>query len=720
MASRGPTGPRKEAPEAAPEADDGYRGLDEWKDIAFDPGYYNVSFNQQGFQRIISSPEFRNNPDKLGNRFGDILLRSDPARYEELGRRLNITAQEAAWRTGRKYMDTVTKLLNPARGAGTGVEKPKRINPADREAAKEIVRQMLNDGSEFDELSEDALELILDIVAPARKQNAESPRARPRLKYQLDQELDGDIVDMFEWNAEKLFVSYARHMSGYAGILRAGYRSVAELNQQIAQIEANVDFDPQRQERSKREAKTLALMRDAILGVPAPESMASPEFTFVANQLRRLNFGNLMSNTGFLAMSEVAGAMTQVSLAKMFKMFPEYQRYIKLARAGDPKAQESIYYMADAMMGHGSAQVRSRVGSIEDRATGEAPSLEVPLQGAQDRFDRFTRKQANLTARFSGMAPIQEFLRMTVVTAEAQAWVKAARNGKPPYSARRMAAAGIDAAMWQRVSTELRRWGDVGSPDTRRMVPNMDVNSWADKEALNAFINALDRNANRVVMEGDIGHTAFWLRNNPLFSLMFQFLNFPLNAFSKHLGYALNTRDTRAGAEMLAMSIGGGAGYVARTLAQANAQDTEEEKQKILDERLSNAEIAKALVYYSAHGSILPNAVDLLLYGAETAKIPNPIPGYEDDHIKTLFDKSRASGLPGNPYTGNPTINRINQLPQVVGNLATGTPFSEQDVQRAISFAAPLGNHIALTAFLDRALEFLPDEEGSIEDEVQQ
>lgn len=718
LASRSTQDAEPPAPPKAPEAGDDYKGLEEWRNVALDDGYQPRQFNPQGFKRVISSPEYRNNPTKLGNRFGDIFLRSDPQRFEELGQRLGISAQEAAWRTGRKYIDTVVELMN---GAGSKGPKANRINPADREAAKEIVRDMLNKGDPFDDTSEEALELILDIVAPVRKASAESPRARPRMNYKLSKELDADIEDMFEWNAEKLYVSYSRHISGYAGILRAGYRSVAELNNEIKQIRDNVRFDSAaRQNRANKEADLLEAMRDAILGVPPKEDLARPEWQFVVNQIRRLNFGNLMNNVGFLALSEVAGALTRVNVVKMFALFPEYQRYIKLARAGDPKAQDSIFYMADVTMGHGSAQLRSRVGSVEDRASGEAPSLEDRSEGVKDGIDRFTRKQANAVARFSGMTPIQEWLRMTIVTAEAQDWVKASRSGKPPYTARRMAQMGIDAPMWQRISTELRKWGDINSPDTRRPVPNMDLEAWQDGEALNFFINALDRNANRIVMEGDLGHTALMFRNKPAASMFFQFLNFPLNAFTKHLGFAAKTKDVRAAAEVLSMMMGGAAGYVARTMAQAGAQDTPEERQKILDERLTDAEIGKAMLYYSAHGSVVPNVLDLGLWLGEQGGIPNPIPGYEGETVKTLFNKTRASGVPGNPITGNPTISRINKIPKAVGDMATGTPFSEQDVTGAIKAIAPFGNHIAVTALLDRMLEFLPDEEDSIEAEVQQ
>jgi hypothetical protein len=162
---------------------------------------------------------------------------------------------------------------------------------------------------------------------------------------------------------------------------------------------------------------------------------------------------------------------------------------------------------------------------------------------------------------------------------------------------------------------------------------------------------------------------------------------------------------------MVTMALGGVAGYSARVLAQGYAQDTEEERTAYISERLTREEMAKAFVYYSAHGSVIPNAVDLF------ASMGDDIPG-----VGPIFSKTRASGLAGDPFTGNPTYSRFISERGAKAKLAApfkGTKFSEQDVQGVIKHFAPLGNHIALTAVLDRMLEFLPDEEGSVEDEAQ-
>lgn len=709
MASRkADRGGRYEDPKAdAGKPGDDYRGLEEWRYVTEDPAYLPRRFNKAGWDRVFLSPTFRGNLNRLGNRIGDAIYRANAneldARAAAMAR--PISGEELAWRIGRQYAKTVSKLMNPAQ---KGKNPYRRVSPDDREAAKEVVRDALADGNEMGMETEEAMELILDLIAPVRKQGAESPRARPRIEMKLDAELDADFIDMFEWNVENLFVDYARNLSGYAGLLRAGFRSEAEVRTLIDKVRNASDRDPKYQRRAEREAEMLENLVDAIIGRPQEDLMANKHWSWTANQLRRLNYGALMNNTGFLAISELGGAITQVGLFRTFGMIPELMKYYRQVRRGDPEVSQNLFYLADAVMGHGSAQVRARVGQMSrfDMADGSVTDRGLQNSGA---IDRFTRKQANLVGRFSGMAPMQEWLRMTIVTAEAQDWVKAARKGSPLYSARRMAALGVDADMWRRISTQLRKWGDETSPDTHQKVPNMDLSRWDDGEALNVWLNALDRNARRLVLEGDVGHQAFWLRNRPSAQLLFQFLNFPINAFSKHVGFALNTRDGRAGVETLMMALGGGIGYMARVHAQAAAMDTQEERDAFLEERFTAGEFGKAAFYYSAHASLLPNAVDGALGLAQRAGAP----------VEPVFSKTRSTGLPGDPLTGNPSYSRINGGLNKIKNLSEGTPFSEQDVQSVIQHFAPLGNHIAMSAVLDRLLEFLPDEEGSAEDQAQ-
>jgi hypothetical protein len=689
------------------------RGLEEFAEIEHDPTYLMRMFSEDGFRKVLNTS---GGIDGVAKKLQRVILRSNQKYLKDLADKWNagrsntpdatgrirrpMTEGEMALRIAKKYVQTVSRLTNPAQRGTGSPHKP--VTKADRDAAREIAREVFNEGDEFAENIEDAIDMVMDLLTPSAKKSKESARARNRMTLNLDVELDADIIDMFDWNVERLGMTYRRQLSGYAGFLRAGFNSVAEFNSSVQKIRDNsLSGDAGRQKRAGSEADRLEVMRDMLLGRAEERQLGTDNYNFVMNQIRRLNFGALMNNTGFLAISELAGAVTRVGPIRLFKQLPEFRKYLEQARKGDPEAKESIFYLADAINGQGTHQLRSRLAGRVDRYEGDFEELGSTEGRIKEKIDTFTRKQANAVSRFSGMAPLTEFLRMSIVSAEAQDWLKAARKGKALYEPRRMRALGVDEEMAERITAQLRRMEDATSPDTGRKIGDFDLNKWDDPEALNVFLNAIDRNSRRLVLEGDLGGQALIMRRSPALQLLFQFLGFPLNAFSKHLGFALNVRDARSAAEVIAMSFGGAMGYTARVLAQAGALDEEGEREEFLAERLTYGEMAKASFYYSAHASLAPNLIDLPLSLADQA-------GFD---VEPIFSKSRASGLAGDPLMGNATRSRLYRSVRSTGDLFTGTPMSEQDVQEFVTANAPLAQHVAAQAFLNRALEFLPEEE---------
>lgn len=689
------------------------RGLEEFADIEHDPNYLMRAFSEDGFHRVQNT---LGGKEAVASHLARVILRSNREWLAGLSERWNagrsgkpdatgrvaapMTDEFMALRIARKYVDTVERLTNPAKRGDGNPHRP--VTKADRDAARTLVREAFNDGDEFGDNVEDAIEMVMDLLAPARKSSTESPRTRSRINLQLDAEQDAAIMDMFDWDVERLGMQYRRQLSGFAGLLRAGFGSVSELDSMIRQIGDNsAGKSKKRQKRAEDEQRRFRVMRDMLLGRAEDTPLGSADRDFWMNQIRRLNFGNLMSNTGFLALSELGGVVTRTGPIRLFRRFPQFREYFEQARSGDPDATKNLFHLSDAIMGHGSQQLRSRLGARVDRYEGDFEELIDPNSRFKERVDTFTRKQANLVSRVSGMGPLSEFMRMTVATVEAQDWVKAARAGKPIYSGRRLSLLGVDQEMWGRISTQLKKMDDYQSPDTGVKRPEFDFSRWDDPEALNVFINAIDRNSRRLVLEGDLGQTSLALRRSPFLQLLFQFLNFPLNAFSKHLGFALNARDMRGVSETLAMSLGGSVGYMARVAAQGQAIDDAEEREAFLAERMTWEEMAKATFYYSAHASVIPNLVDLPLSALAYAGV---------DGVDPVFSRSRASGLAGDPFMGNATRSRFYRMLGATGDLATGQPMSEQDVQEFVTAFAPLGNHVMTQAFLNRALEWLPEE----------
>jgi hypothetical protein len=698
---------------------DAGRGLDEWAEIESDPSYMMRMFSQDGFRRIQNT---MGGNKGVANRLTDVVFRSNREWLEAAAERFNLgrsgkpdatgrikdplTGYQMARRIANQYAKTVEKLTNPAMKDNVSPHKP--VSFADRNAAREIVRDTFNDGHEFGDNIEDAIDMMMDLLAPVKKGGGtESPRARSRLTLHLDAENDKDLLDMFEWDAELTGMTYRRQLSGYAGFLRAGFSSISEFDSMLRKIGDNTSgTSAARQKRGRKEREQLGHMRDMILGRAEPSMFKSDTYNFIMNQIRRSNFANLMSNVGFLGLSEFGGALVKVGPIRLFRQFPAFLDYYKKARAGDPEASKSLFALSDVIMGHGSTQLRSSLQAKANRYEGDFEDMIDPANRVQERIDTLTRKSANATSRWSGMGPLSEYLRMAIATADAQDWVKAARKGKPLYEPRRMRAMGIDDEMWTRISNQLRRTEDTKSPDTGQSVPEFDLARWDDPEALNVWINAIDRNTRRLVLEGDLGGQALIMRRSPFLQLIFQFLGFPLNAFSKHAGFAMNVHDSRAAAETIAMSFGGSIGYMARVAAQGAALDDERERREFLEERMTWDETAKAAFYYSAHASVFPNLIDGGLSALNEAGI-DEIGGQE---IGPIFSKSRASGLAGDPLSGNASRSRFYSMIGATGDLFTGQPFSDSDVNNLVGAFAPLGKHVAVQALLNRATEVLPEE----------
>jgi hypothetical protein len=454
----------------------------------------------------------------------------------------------------------------------------------------------------------------------------------------------------------------------------------------------------------EREANMLSNMKDAILGVPSESLMSAPGWSFWTNQIRRMNFASTMGNVGFLAVSEVGGAITATGPGSLFKRMPAFNNYYKMAKSNDPALRESLYYAQDLLMGHGSAQLRGRLTKTNSRFEEAFESLADPRTEFENRVDTFTRKSSNLTARWSGMHVIQEYLRSNIAVDSANIFTRAALAGRKPLSDKRMLALGISDDMWGRITADMRRMETFESPDTGRPVNAWDVDKWQDAEALNTFINAIDRNTRRVVMEGDLGHLPLEFRNSPALQLMTQFMNFPISAYSKHLGFAVRAggiTDPKVAAEIILMSLGGAIGFMARTSLQGAAIRNEEERNKFYAERLTMEEAWKAAFYYSAHASLAPNFIDSAGALAKDSGVPGAGP---------MFSHSRASGLGSDILTGNPAYSKLSRAKKGITDLAKDGP-SQDEVKNLALLMAPLGNHIVTQATINALFALVPDTE---------
>jgi len=667
-----------------------YDGFDAVRSLRHDPDYLPRRFSVDGIQNLRSKAA----DDDIVDMLAGSMTRANPERFGDDFAKARTVAGHY-WNT---VLDVFIRQDEGPRFAKKTFQ--------DRQAALQEVRSILSaQGKNPDDIAEEAMELLLEELAPLQRAVSETDRAKPRMKLDLSAEFSRGIDEIFEQDAIDLAMGYRREMAGLAAFNRAGFNSVTEFDKALSRAAKELDRD--KSVRSSAEVlDELRYWRDTVLGKPSDELAKNPRTAWMAQQLRRTNFAAYMSNVAFAAVSELTAHAWRVGPFNLMARHKELNGYLKRARKGEQSLADDIYDTADAVMGHGTGMLRAELAQRTERYDFDFPDVDNPFRdgarGVAERIDTYTRKSSNLVSRMSGMAPLQQFMRMTHVTAEAQHLVKKAKAGQMPYSRRRMETMGISGGMWERISDQLNRSTTVISPDSGRELPLIRHQDWADREAAEAFVNLLDRNARRMILEGDLGHAPRFIREKPLLSLMFQFMSFPINAWTKHSGYLGNVRDGRAFAEALVMAFGGMVGVQARTFLQGSTIEDPDRRARFFEERLNANELAKSALYYSAHASLLPNIYDTALrYG---------VGQFTDVPEEAYFSFTRNSGLASNFLTGNPTVATLDKLISTPSKFRKGETFSKQDVQSLMKLA-PFGNSVATLAVSEWLLSALPEED---------
>lgn len=668
-----------------------YDGFDAVKNLVHSPDYLPRRFSVDGIQNYRKT---RSDEDIIQT-LGAAIARANPERFgEDAGKAMTVA---------KHYWETVLDVYIRQDDGPRFAKKTFQ----DRAAARQEVLDILEkQGKKADDIAEEAMDLLIEQLAPLQRAVSESNRAKPRMKLDLNSEWAKGLDEIFEQDALDLALDYSRTMAGYAALNRAGFNSVAELNKMISQAAKELDKDVD----LKATADTLdelRFWRDSILGQPSEELAKSPKTSWLASQARRVNFAAYMSNVSFAAVSEIAGHVMRVGVFNYMDQFARYRGYMKRARKGDLTMADDVFETADIVMGHGTGMLRAELAQRTQRYDFDFPETDPGFNRGRDiaeRIDTGTRKAANAVSRLSAMAPLQQFMRMTYVSAMADHLVKKAAKGDMPFSKRRMETMGITEEMWGRISAELNNSGKVISPDTNREVPMIRHQDWKDREAAQAFINWIDRDSRRMILEGDVGHSPRFLREKPMLALMFQFMSFPINAWTKHSGYLGSVKDGRAFAEMLVMAMGGMVGSQARTFLQGIFIKDEERRAKFFEERLNPLEMAKSSFYYSAHASLLPNIYDTAIGTARSFVGEEVLPN------ELSFSYTRNSGLASSFLTGNPTVATIDRAAKVLPSFFDEDGVTKQDVQKAMKLL-PFGNHVASIAVSEHLLSMLPEED---------
>lgn len=512
--------------------------------------------------------------------------------------------------------------------------------------------------------------------------------------------VDGDyaelrLSDFLENNAENLFKSYARNMSGIVAMARHGYPDVAAFERRLRHIrESAGDIENYSEAALSRDIENLEYMGTMITGSPVGEfgrRLFHERSTPLAEWMRLgrdLNFLRLMGQLGFAQLAELGSVLGHVGFRTALAGIPTLRSFVRDARSGN--LDDSLARELEVAMGGLGADRFRNPGEFrhEDFGTYINPDEGTLVGHARHLMDRGKVGIAEL----SGANFVNTILHRWSMRAVAQKYADLA-FGSGRWNEARLRAYGLGEDEAQTIFRNIREHAEHRpSLFSERKLTQLNLDRWPAEDR-EIFQQVLFRTSRHIVQENDPGNVHRFM-SRPFYQMMTQFRTFTLVAFYKQLGHGLHMRDINTALTFLSASFTAGLAYVLQTTYQALGRD---DSKQFLTERLTPAMIGAASFARAGWSSILPNVMDTGIIWA----------GFDP-----VFDV-RSTGLSSGSFTQNPTFDAIASMSRATSGAFQATTrrdydFSQKDF-KAWQRLLPLGNAIGIGTALNIIGQGLPD-----------
>jgi GH24 family phage-related lysozyme (muramidase) len=288
---------------------------------------------------------------------------------------------------------------------------------------------------------------------------------------------------------------------------------------------------------------------------------------------------------------------------------------------------EGLYFSLDA----------ETVNTYRSRATGDGKlnvrEMEVETKDLLDITSQTSKEgRGDLSYGDAKKAALDE--------ARAQGYKGTIERGNP-YVAPELAVFDTSAIVSgnARATKKAVNTGGAGVYKNGRLV-DLDVEKWADEEALDALNMASHRELRNIIQENDISTVTKYF-HHPLGRVLMQFMRFPMEAVNKQLLRGVHHADAETMKSWLASYLIGTTVYMAQqSIEYANDPKTRKE-------RLTTQNVAAAGFMRTGFSSMLPPVIDNL--AAVTGQDP-------------LFAHGRSSGLGTQLHKSSPLIATVSKL----------------------------------------------------------
>lgn len=541
-------------------------------------------------------------------------------------------------------------------------------------------------------------------------------RAKHRLlldeTFRLDNVLRGDgtvdedglgILDLINTDASSNFLSYARHMSGTIALSRYrfkdpqtgellvnGFKSDGEFNHYKELVRRRgaelISSGKMTKEQIDKDIANLDMAYSSIRGRPV-SGAENTDFGWWSRAIRKMNFSRIMNQVGFAQVSEIGSTVGTLGFKAAMSQVPAMRRM--MGQSGETILKSGLGDDLETWLGVGTERLLHRNNYQLD----EIGVAETNAGRWRDRIDRNLNRMNNVTAEASGMRQANIMLERWTAASVVQKFANMAAAGGKGMSKARLADLGLDEVMTGRIMKMFDEPGNFEFANgliTNKKVTRAHFDNWADKEAREAFLGAVDRSVKQIIQKNDIGNLIPWM-SHPAAKMLMQFRTFMVGAYARQTLKSLHFRDGPAlGAAIGTMAMAGAA-YVAQTKVQSIGREDGWAENRLTWNKIGTASFARA-----GASSIVPMLVDTGMYAS----------GQD-----AIFSHTRTTGQVSNMLFGSPTTGGIDDVIQAGRSLAglfEGRDWSQEEA-RAIPRILPFGNMVPIVAALNTMIHDMPE-----------
>jgi hypothetical protein len=481
------------------------------------------------------------------------------------------------------------------------------------------------------------------------------------------------LDDLLNRNSDGLWNNYVSEMSGHIGLGKVlGLKSKNDWYRYLDSLKSDIELSYRAKEteglkgwRNKifkdEELKTLDSIYEHLMGRSGEEDL-SGGFSTALRNLRSFNFMRVLGQVGLSSLPDLGSLVATNGLKAFAQAIPEFKNLASEVRAGKGISNNALRDLAVIGNSNGDEWAWRLTGGQEMLDTNTALT-QVASGGS------FRKIGEKVTAVASLQIPIDSYLRKMAM-----------RTYIDKFATDMVAVKNANFDLSVLGKGDLNRYKVLGLTDKQlkdlakeftspavttevTSVGGIKVNrfNWAefkDKDLLNSFSYAVDRNVKRAVQYNFIGDSNRFFSDTAIGKTIGQFRSFMMVAWNKQLLYNLHMGDFKAYSIFGLGTLVAGMTYMGQTHLNSIGMD-DETKRKYFEKRFGDSDeafwrkVGMAAFQRAGFSSAVPAFADMIL--GVTA------PDYRFN--------SRTSGLEVNLITGNPTYNFLSDAFGVGGSL---------------------------------------------------